>query len=398
MEGKFSGMSHSFGNNAQELGNGTFLTAELGDQRGMAVRRISVKGHDPDQPGQPLSEPRKDSWTPYTYKALHSRTAKGAELYPEMSQDGVERYKRSNDNRCYSEIAFNTFISVDGGAASLMFFTGEFPALDYTDIGSGSMLKSRNLAFIKLSNDISKQEILSDGPGAEPEEHGGYYSYWGNWKNQTVKGVHLLTRFQNRTTESAAKPKAIRIGPNRILCLFEVWKASGKRYDRTMALVVDDDGSVVEPARDLLYDLRLPYSDRLRLAGEGSDWRAVWYSGTADGRLARFELGRRSPATPSSTATSPPSSTATPTAAPSPACIPASAPPPRPCDPSCSDYDRPPEDVCRKDKCSGCSMCADIKYCQSKCASSRRRFGTKPWSTKCEKWYCRDCEECLALS
>lgn len=298
LEDSFSAMSHSFANNAQVLGNGTFLTASLGDQRGIQVARFTAKGHDTNDPDNPQASPTKDSFIAYTYKALHSTQNKaedgeaGADVYP--STDEVTRYKRSNDNRCYTEIAFQTFISVDNGSASLVFFTGEFPALDYTGIGTGSMVKSRNLAFIKINNDISQEEILSDGPGAKPKEVGGFYNYWGNWINQTVKGVHLLTSFDNRTLESASKPKALRIGANRILLMFEVWTHDGERYDRTMALVIDDNGEVVETVQDLFYDLRLPYSDQLRLvASGGGNWRAVWYTGMIDGRLARFELNHK---------------------------------------------------------------------------------------------------------
>merc|ERR1719148_7953 len=95
----------------------------------------------------------KTSHLVYAFKTRHASSDGDGkyDVYPEISTAQETFYKWSNDNYLYTELAHPGIVEVEDGI--LVFFAGEFPALDNSRIGS-AMNDPRNAAFVKVPKDL----------------------------------------------------------------------------------------------------------------------------------------------------------------------------------------------------------------------------------------------------
>ena len=114
----------------------------------------------------------------YTFKTCHSEDAEDyggkthKKYYLGSVKGGVTRYRWSNDNNTYTELASPAFVADKGSLG--FFFLGEKPALDNKIVGD-TYNCPRQIGFVKTTKDFSK--VLSNGP----EEIGGYYTFGGDY-------------------------------------------------------------------------------------------------------------------------------------------------------------------------------------------------------------------------
>jgi len=141
------------------------------------------------------------------------------------------------------------------------------------------MNSPRNAALVKVPKDLSSAEVLSQGP----VESGGFYSFGGGWSEQQNKGVTQLTSYEGME-QSVSRMKTARISANETLLWWELWSAS--QYFETQFMLVDNAGNITTPVTKINFPARVAIQDDIRVVGS----KVVAYAGTAEGRLARFEL------------------------------------------------------------------------------------------------------------
>jgi hypothetical protein len=268
--------SHSFANSAFLASDGSYLSLALGDNypRGIMLSKFT-------------STTSKQSKLVYAFKTKHGTTATSpaGQTYAEytsISGGGTTYYKWSNDNNVYTELAHRGVVEVSDGL--LVFFSGENPALDNSEVGSVCN-KDRNLGFVKWSKDVSSSTPLSSGAS----ETGGFYAFGGSWTNQENKGINFLTSYSSADcATSVSRPKTAPTGSN-VFLLWEMWTKSS--YVKTQAMVVNKDGTVIQQAFDLSYNLRLPFTDDLitRYDSTQDITKIIAYTGEG-GKLVRYEI------------------------------------------------------------------------------------------------------------
>lgn len=198
-------------------------------------------------------------------------------IYAAVSTAEETFYEWSNDNNVYTEIAHPATIEVDD--SYLVFFSGEVPD-GLNGAKTGAVLNApRNAAFVRVPKDLTSDAVLSDGP----VDFGGFYDFTGKWTPQTDEGITLLTEFTT-LAQNVMHMKTARLAPGKNVITWELWEPA--TFNQTQFMVVDDTGSVVVPPTTLNFPLRLPADDEPRVVGS----RTVFYSGTVDGKLARYEL------------------------------------------------------------------------------------------------------------
>lgn len=280
---------HSFSNSLMVASDGTFLGMDLGDNfpRGIHVWRFDAN-----------TNWFREKFNVYNFKTKHATQSAGRAAYPEVSTAQTTYYKWSNDNNVYTELAHQGLIEVDDGL--LVFFAGERPPLDNLRVG-GVMNEPRNLGFVKVGKQLAQKVVLSSGA----IESGGFYNYAGQWSTQSNSGINFLTSFSS-VDESVSRPKTSRLAVGQNLLLWEVWTKTS--YVRTQAMVVDDNGAMLQPLLTSGYPVRLPIADDLRTVGD----RAIAYAGTTSGQLVRFEIctGSNCPTGVAASTTQPLSTTA----------------------------------------------------------------------------------------
>lgn len=262
---------HSFANSLILASDNTFLGMDLGDNY---PRGINVWGFKSD--GSRLGKQLV-----YAFKTKHGTKAvspagKSYPKYTDISRGGKTYYKWSNDNNVYTEISHDGLVEVDDGV--LVFFAGEKPPFDNSKVGA-IMNVPRNLGFVKIGKDLSSKRVLSSGGSSA----GGFYTFGGKWSPQENQGINFLTDYST-TDECVSRPKTRRISKGRNLLLWELW--TKKRYVKSQAMVVDDDGGVVQQVFDIGYPLRLPIADNIEIV----NGKAVAYAGTKEGRIIRYEI------------------------------------------------------------------------------------------------------------
>lgn len=260
---------HSFANSLMLDSTGAFLGMDLGDNypRGVNVWQFTNSSIT--------------SRVVYRFKTLHgtSPTSPAGVTYPvytNISTPNKTFYCWSNDNNVYTELGHPGIVEVSDGL--LVFFAGERPPLDNSQTGS-VMNVPRNAGFVKVPKALSSTSVLSAGPN----ETGGFYSFGGGWTNQLNQGISFLTSYSSADL-SVSRLKTVRLAPGKLLLYWELWSATA--YGRSQLMVVDDAGQVVLPVLDLGFALRLPIADDPRVLGN----RTVFYTGTPEGSLARYEL------------------------------------------------------------------------------------------------------------
>lgn len=105
--------------------------------------------------------------------------------------------------------------------------------------------------------------------------------YWGTAFSGQNEGIVWLTDYDDRLSAHAERPKVVRWGPNRFYVLWEKWTLTD--FEATYALVVDEWGQVIVPARSL-GNVRLSRHDDAFLL----DGHAAWLS-SVDG-VVRLHL------------------------------------------------------------------------------------------------------------
>jgi hypothetical protein len=312
--------AHSFANRLAVSNDGTkFSAVDLGDNY---PRGITLYQYD---------ETRSDKALVYSFKAHHSTgptTPEGNSfpVYPDISGEndsqGRQFYKWSNDNNVYTEITQLVELGPEKGGRFLVFFAGERRPLDNTQIGN-NINNPRNLGVVRVKpTAFGKANATGDiirlpGDGSSDMEHGGFYTFAGSWSKQSNTGLLWLTSFggpevegSTDLSESVTRIKAVHIGTNLNLVVYEVWATAeplpycppcavktNSKYLRTMLLLVDDDGAIVEGPTKCDYPMQLAPADDMQLvstAGADGTRVAFSYSGSRDpsgaDKIVRFEI------------------------------------------------------------------------------------------------------------
>lgn len=247
--------SHSFGNLLTVNSQNEFVGIDLGDNypRGINLHRFTKTA--------------RQSTIVYTFKTQHATTAtrSGGPTFPrydEISTASKSYYKWSNDNNTYTELGG---ISEHSSGYSIV-FAGEpdaqKKAINNTRVGS-IVNDARNIGLVKVirsfpntgGNTVRDASILTPGP----VEAGGFYTFGGDWSGQRNKGVVWLTTYTNSAAANASRVKAVSIGENRILVLWESWTPTS--YINTHAMIVDSLGNLVKRSITLGAHVRLSRTD-----------------------------------------------------------------------------------------------------------------------------------------
>ena len=266
IQGQTSG--HSFGNGLKYTSDGRFTGLDIGDNypRGINFWSMTVE----------------DKWmkTIYSFKTLHdsnpvSPAGRSYGKYEEISSEGHEFYKWSNDNNVYTELSAPGFEEMKDGFN--VFFVGERPALD--NALTGDLLNvPRNIGFVKT--DLLQDEILSDGP----VEKGGFYTFNGAWTSLEHEGIEWLTDFPDLSS-NVSRLKTAKISEDKIFLMFEVWTPDQYRY--TSFMYTDGNGKPLGPHKNLCYPLRLEKADDMVV---GQDGKISIYSGAEGGKIAVYKI------------------------------------------------------------------------------------------------------------
>ncbi len=248
---------HSFDNLLTVNRTGEFIGVDLGDNypRGVNLHRISENG--------------KSSRVVYTFKTVHgTKPANPAGTvyppYPEISGEGQNFYKWSNDNQTYSQLG-GVIQAADGYA---VIFSGEpgpdGKALDNSRTGKSNK-DARNIGLIRVierfekskgrGNIVTDDLVLTKGV----IESGGFYSFGGGWSEQRNSGLVWLTNYRDVAAESAMHIKALGLGDGSILIMWE--KMAGANYIATYAARADANGNILTPPFELGSHVRLHRRD-----------------------------------------------------------------------------------------------------------------------------------------
>ena len=260
--------SHSKGNILGVDSKGDFLGVDLGDNypRGVHLHKFSATN--------------KGSAVVFTYKTAHgTKPRNGSPAYPEISRQGRQFYKWSNDNSTYSELGA---VLEDRKQYTVLFSTDQ--SLDGKVLDNGRAFRNcpdpRNLAMLNVVKRFQKGgrgSVVSDSlmvrlPKGNKVEEGGFFNFGGRWSKQRVTGVTWLTQY--REDEGAHNPQAIRTLDGGAVVL---WEKTSPNGDGLQAMRLDKRGKP-SVAADLGVELRLNRQDRLLRLGDriyliGSDGR-----------------------------------------------------------------------------------------------------------------------------
>ena len=223
---------HSFGNLLTQTRQGEFLGLDLGDNypRGVHLHRISNGA--------------RTSRVVYTYKTAHGTSARGGSPpYPEISGNGKNYFKWSNDNGTYTELGG----VVEGRQSySVIFATDRSPegkVLDNSRIGIAN--EPRDVAMLRVikafekapgGSEVSDQIMAGPVPGSKPET-GGFFDFGGRWQAQRVTGVLWLTNYPSG--EAAHAPQLFQRKDGTITVL---WEKTGGADAGLHALTVEESG------------------------------------------------------------------------------------------------------------------------------------------------------------
>ena len=194
--------------------------------------------------------------------------------YTEISDKDTTFYRWSNDNDVYTELAHPGFI--EAGNTVTVFFAGERDSLDNSKAVRNTV--PRNLGCIQMARDFDDDTVYG---GSAPEK-GGYYTYYGNWKDLINKGMHWLT--SHRTTDfNVQNIKTAKIGED-VVVMYEVWSLS--EYLHTVLAVVDVKCKVKISKKVPHSALRLIPRDDVFVSADASS--LYFYTGdSAGGRVVR---------------------------------------------------------------------------------------------------------------
>jgi hypothetical protein len=241
---------HSFDNFLTKNSEGDFIGIDLGDNfpRGINMHRMNKDG--------------RDNRLVYTFKTQHGTEANGYgkiyPLYKEISGPKQNYYKWSNDNATYTRLGGVVEVS-DG---YLVIFAGEPDAAgkSLNNSRTGDNTDARNIGFVKVSKDFYKYDkkdfILSKGI----VEKGGFYTFTGGWTEQMNQGVNWLTKYKDKSIESASNVKTHLLPNGNILILWE-------KQAKTMMMTIEADGKIVQQPFEIGERPALNMRDELLLIG-----------------------------------------------------------------------------------------------------------------------------------
>ena len=217
----------------------------------------------------------------------------------------------SNDNYVYAELGRCGIVEGDQSDRMLIVFTGEHnrwgQSLNNSDakpVNTGGHKHARQLGIVEVSTDLESSEVFSESTFGT--EVGGYYSFSGQYKEQTNAGIKWITSFNPDDPDiNAYSPKVARVAKDQVVVLYELWTRTD--YLSTWIVRLDDHGAVLSPPSRLAFDVRLPQGDdvwavpasgavRAALAARGraapEDLQSlVWWQGSANGaQLRRWEV------------------------------------------------------------------------------------------------------------
>ena len=257
------GSSHSFDNYVVAASTGGFLAMELADNypRGVHVHYYDASFHT--------------SSVVYTFKTRHATTPGTAGTimslpYKTISDEKTTYYQWSNDNATYTELG--GIVETDGGTAVFVCTerSPEGKTLDGRRTAS-PLSDPRNIAFVKTDNQLR--------PLGEISETGGFYDFGGGWQAQENRKITWLTEYTERSHENATRLKAVRLGDETILLLWEKW--TPMKYVSTHAIRLSPDGKVVQPEFEMTKGVRLNRRDDVLVLGNS----IYMVSGAPDGKL-----------------------------------------------------------------------------------------------------------------
>jgi len=258
---------HSFDNYLTLNSNNEFLGIDLGDNypRGINLHKFT--------------DSQIRSKVVYTFKTQHGTSAqspagKTYPFYAEISNSGKKYYKWSNDNGTYSTLG--AVIETDDGY--IVLFTGE-PDVNGKSINNARVgennIDPRNIGFLKLVKDFEtksgKGNVASDDMVLSKgiSETGGFYTFGGRYAEQRNTGVQWLTKYRNKSQETVAHLKALKLNDGNILLLWEKMASEGynSKYLSTYAMKIDKNGKIVTQAMDLGSHVRLTRRDEPLIIG-----------------------------------------------------------------------------------------------------------------------------------
>lgn len=258
---------HSFDNVLYYRGGGAFFGADLGDNYPRGVHLVR------------FDHAAKRSRVVFTFKTLHgNQPGPGPGItyppYPELGMSGGPYYKWSNDNNTYSELGG----VVADSAGYAVFFVGE-PDADGRALDNARarnfLHDARNIGLVKVREAfdalrghppsvVSDDILLSIGPGTVVET-GGFYTFNGTWAPQRNNGVRWLTMERDPNVGNVSRLKALQIGADRVLLLWERWTRTS--YLDTRYMVVDSLGNAILPETSLGLGVRLHRSNQPLVIG-----------------------------------------------------------------------------------------------------------------------------------
>ena len=263
--GRWQTSGHSFDGFLTMSADGYFLGVDLGDNypRGVHLHKFD--------------ESDRFSRVVYTFKTKHGTQPTNSAgtafpVYEEISTADRVFYRWSNDNNTYTELA----AVVETARGYTVVFVGEPDdqgrAINNTRIGDGYLIDARNIGMVTVRKDfesvpvdwamrnvVPDELIVTAGAGGHVADEGAFYDFRGGWQPQRNTGVVWLTEYRDATRHNASRPKAISVGEDRILVLWETWSATD--YRETYMMIVDPMGREVVAPTPLERGLRLHRRD-----------------------------------------------------------------------------------------------------------------------------------------
>ena len=160
-----------------------------------------------------------------------------------------------------------------------MLFAGERDSLDNSKAVRNTV--PRNLGCIQMARDLDDETVYG---GSAPEK-GGYYTYYGNWKDMVNKGMHWLTSYTT-TDFNVQNIKTAKMGED-IVVIYEVWSLS--EYLHTVIAVMNVQCQVKVSKKIPHEVLRLVPRDDVFVSEDLASM--YFYRGDSEGnRIVRTEI------------------------------------------------------------------------------------------------------------
>ena len=148
--------------------------------------------------------------------------------------------------------------------------------------GTSDVLAPRNLAFAHVRSDfdsvavdkndkydITIVDTADKNPAAQTFDVP-IKDYWGTTYAGQNKGLVWLTQYTDIATEHAERPKLVSLSNGHFIALWEKWSLTA--YTETFAMVLDEYGQVLVPAKSLGSTVRVHRQDSAVVLGNKAAW------------------------------------------------------------------------------------------------------------------------------